>query len=177
VLSKASIPIVIIPLLTFAITVVTQWIMFLLNAAVVAGSGRSVAELWIQLSLSQSWMMLLYHLVTVHALWYAPIFAWLLLVSAWARRAPILWAALPVLAIALVEKIAFNSSHFGAMLVNRMGGGAEALTTPGGTPMDPLTTHLTPEHFLASAGLWIGLLVAAAFLAGAVRLRRSQGAI
>jgi ABC-2 type transport system permease protein len=177
VLSKASIPIVIIPLLTFAITVVTQWIMFLLNAAVVAGSGRSVAELWIQLSLSRSWMMLLYHLVMVHALWYAPIFGWLLLVSAWARRAPILWAALPVLAIALVEKIAFNSSHFGAMLVNRMGGGAEAMTAPGGTPMDPMTTHLTPEHFLASTGLWIGLLVAAAFLAAAVRLRRSQGAI
>ena len=177
VLSKASIPIVIIPLLTFAITVVTQWIMFLLNAAALMRGGLSVAELWSQLSLSQSWMMLLYHLVTVHALWYAPIFCWLLLISAWARRAPILWAVLPVLAIALVEKIAFNTSYFGTMLVNRMGGGTEAMTAPGGTPMDPMMTHLTPENFLSSAGLWIGLLIAAAFLAGAVRLRRSQGPI
>ncbi len=178
VLSKASIPLVVLPLLTFAITVVTQWIMVLMESAVFVAKGQNVTTgLWNQLSLSQMWMGLLYHLVTVHALWYAPIFCWLLLVSAWARRAPILWAALPVMAIALVEKIAFNTSYFGAMLVNRMGGGEEAMTAPGATPMDPTMTHLTPEHFLTSAGLWIGLLVAAGFLAGAVRLRRSQGPI
>jgi ABC-2 type transport system permease protein len=178
VLSKASIPIVVLPLLTFAITVVTQWIMLLMESAVFLAKGQNVvATLWSQLSLTQMWMGLLYHLVTVHSLWYAPIFCWLLLVSAWARRAPILWAALPVLAIALVERIAFDTSHFATMLMNRMGGGAEAMTAPGGTPMDPTMTHLTPEHFLSSAGLWIGLLVAAAFLAGAVRLRRSQGPI
>jgi len=157
--------------------VVTQWIMVLMSSVALLGSGLSVATLWNQLSLPQMWFGLLYHLVTVHALWYAPIFCWLLLVSAWARRAPILWAVLPVLAIALVERIAFNSSHFGAMLVNRLGGGAEAAVAPGSVPMDPMTTHLTPERFLADAGLWIGLLVAAAFLAGAVRLRRSQGPI
>ena len=112
VLSKASIPLVVLPLLTFAITVVTQWIMLLMSSAALLGNGLSVTTLWSQLSLSQMWMMLLYHLVTVHALWYAPIFCWLLLVSAWARRAPILWAALPVIAIALVEKIAFNTSYF-----------------------------------------------------------------
>ena len=94
VLSKASIPLVVLPLLTFAITVVTQWIMLLMSSAVLLGSGLSVATLWTQLSLSQMWLMLLYHLVTVHALWYAPIYGWLLLVSAWARRAPFLWAAL-----------------------------------------------------------------------------------
>lgn len=174
VLSKAAIPLGVLPLLTFAITVVTQLIMLLMSSAVLLGSGLSVATLWVQLS--QSWLGLLYHLVTVHSLWYAPIFGWLLLVSAWARRAPILWAALPLLAIALVEKIAFNTTHFAIMLGNRMGGGAEAVTMPGGSPMDPMT-HLTPAHFLTSAGLWIGLAMTAAFLAGAVRLRRSQGPI
>ena len=121
VLSKASIPLVVLPLLTFAITVVTQLIMLLLSSAVLLGSGLSVATLWTQLSLPQMWLVLLYHLVTVHALWYAPIYGWLLLVSAWARRAPFLWAALPLLAIALVEKIAFNTSHFATMLGNRIG--------------------------------------------------------
>jgi len=176
VLSKASIPLVVLPLLTFAITVVVQWIMVLMSSAVLLGSGLSVATLWTPLSLSQSWLGLLYHLVTVHSLWYAPIFGWLLLVSAWARRAPILWAVLPILAISLVEKIAFNTTHFAAMVANRIAGGAEAVTVPGGSPMDPMT-HLTPGHFLASPGLWIGLAMAAAFLAGAVRLRRSQGPI
>ena len=36
---------------------------------------------------------------------------------------------------------------------------------------DPMT-HLTPGNFLSSPGLWIGLAIAAAFLAAAVRLRR-----
>ncbi len=176
VLSKAAIPLVVLPLLTFAITVLTQLIMALMSIAVLLGSGLSVATFWAQLSLPQTWLGLLYHLVTVHSLWYAPIFGWLLLVSAWARRAPVLWAAVPLLAIALVEKIAFNTTHFATMLGNRMGGGAEAVTMPGGSPMDPMT-HLTPGHFLASADLWIGLAITAAFLAGAVRLRRSQGPI
>jgi ABC-2 type transport system permease protein len=176
VLSKAAIPLVVLPLLTFAITVITQLIMALMSSAVLLGSGLSVAAFWAQLSVPQTWLGLLYHLVAIHSLWYAPIFGWLLLVSAWARRAPVLWAAVPLLAIALVEKIAFNTTHFATMLANRVGGGPEAVTMPGGSPMDP-TTHLTPGHFLTSAGLWIGLAITAAFLAGAVRLRRSQGPI
>jgi hypothetical protein len=102
--------------------------------------------------------------------------AGLLLVSAWARRATFLWASVPLLAIGIVEKIAFNTSHFAVMLERRMGGGVEAVTAPGGVPMDPMT-HLTPMHFLSSPGLWIGLALTAAFLAAAVRLRRYQGPI
>ena len=176
VLAKASIPLVVLPLLTFAITVITQLIMLLLSSAVLLGSGLSVATLWSRLSLFQMSLLLLYHLVTVHALWYAPIYCWLLLVSGWARRAVYLWAALPFLAIALVEKIAFNTSFFAAMLGHRMNGGPEAVTAANGLPMDPMT-NLTPGHFLGSLGLWIGLALAAAFLAAAVRLRRHRGPI
>ena len=78
--------------------------MLLLSTAVLRASGLNVATLWIQVSFFQMSMGLLYQLVTVHALWHAPCYGWLLLVSAWARRAPILWAALPLLAIGVVEK-------------------------------------------------------------------------
>ena len=176
VLSKASIPLVILPLLTFAITLATQWIMLLLSSAVLLASGQSVATLWTHLSFFQMSVMLLYHLLAIHSLWYAPIYAWLLLVSAWARRAAFLWAFLPLVGIGIVEKIAFNTSNFAGMLGNRISGGAEAVMMPGGSPMDPMT-HLTPGHFLISPGLWIGLAIAAAFLAAAVRLRRYQGPI
>jgi ABC-2 type transport system permease protein len=172
VLSKASIPLVVLPLVTFAITVATQFIMLLLSSAVLLGSGVSVPTLWAQVSLFQMSLMLLYHLLAIHGLWYAPIYGWLLLVSAWARRAVFLWAALPLLAIGIVEKIAFNTSHFGSMLGNRIGGGPEAVTAPGAFPMDPPMTHLTPGNFLFSPGLWIGLAITAAFLGAAVRLRR-----
>jgi hypothetical protein len=42
--------------------------------------------------------------------------------------------------------------------------------------MDPLM-HFSPAAFLMSPGLWIGLAVAAAFLAAAVRLRRYRDPI
>src|SRR5438309_11336767 len=177
VLSKASIPFVVLPLLVFAITVILQLFMWLLNMAVLLVSGTGAATFWGQLSFVQMSLLLLYHLVTVHALWPAPIYAWLLLVSGWARRAAFLWAVLPLLAIGVFEKIVFHTSHFAAMLGNRLsGGGAEAFTMPGTFPMDPMT-HLTPGHFLSSPDLWIGLAIAAAFLAAAVRLRRYQGPI
>jgi ABC-2 type transport system permease protein len=176
VIAKASIALVVLPLLTFAITVVTQWIMLLLSTAILLGSGLSVATLWTHLSLFQMWLMLLYHLLAIHALWYAPIYGWLLLVSGWARRAAFLWAALPLVAINVVEKIAFNTSHFAALLEHRMGGPEAVALTAGSMSMDSLT-QLTPAQFVVSPGLWIGLAVAAAFLAAAVRLRRYRGPI
>jgi ABC-2 type transport system permease protein len=177
VLSKAIIPIVVLPLVTFAITVVTQWIMLLVSSAVLAGHGLSLAPLWNHFLPFQMSLMLLYHLVAIHGLWYAPIYCWLLLVSGWARRAAFLWAVLPLLAIAVVEKIAFNSSHFAAMLGHRISGGREgAAFTAGAMSMDPLA-QINPGQFLMSPGLWIGLAIAAVFLAAAVRLRRYRGPI
>jgi ABC-2 type transport system permease protein len=175
VLSKASIPFVILPGLAFVVTVATNLIMLLLSTAVLKGSSMSAAALWAQLWSFQ--MQLLYHIVTVHVLWYAPIYAWLLLVSGWARRAAFLWAGLPPLAIFIIEKLAFNTSHFGALLRYRFSGPEELVfTEPGSFALHPMM-HLDLGKFLSTQGLWTGLLVAAIFLAAAVRLRRYQGPI
>jgi ABC-2 type transport system permease protein len=180
VLSKASIPLVVLPLLCFAITIALQWIMLLVSSAVLLGSGESPAMLWTHMPWFQMSLMLLYHLVGLHGLWYAPIYCWLLLVSAWARRATFLWATLPPLAIGVIEKIAFNTSYFGAMLGHRFGGGA-ADTGSKATGMTAMSMSMlgqpSPATLLTSPGLWIGLAFAAAFLAGAVRMRRYQGPI
>jgi ABC-2 type transport system permease protein len=177
VLSKASIPIVVIPLLTFAITIVTQSMMLLISSIVVLGSGLSVANLWARVAFFEMWLMLLYHLLAIHALWYAPIYSWMLLVSGWARRAAILWAVLPLLAIGVAEKIAFNTSHFHALLGNRLAGGPQDATFPMRRMSMGSFSQLALGHFLISPGLWIGLAVAAALLAAAVRLRRYRGPI
>jgi ABC-2 type transport system permease protein len=177
VLSKASIPLVVLPLLTFVVTVVTQWIMLLLSSAVLLGGGLSLGTLWTHLPLFRMSLMLLYHLLAMHGLYYAPIYGWLLLVSAWARRAPFLWAGLPLLAIGVVEKIAFNTSHFAAMLQFRFSGGPEAINYPAQSSVMQEMTLLTLGKFLISPGLWIGLAVFAACLAAAIRLRRYQGPI
>ncbi len=175
VLAKASVAIVIIPLVTFVVTFAMQVIMGLLSTVALLGSGLSAAMLWPHL-LEMS-AMLLYHLVALHGLSLAPLYAWMLLVSAWARRAPFLWAFLPFLVISIGEKIAFNSWHFAHMLGYIVGSGNEGgAYMAGSNSMAPLSL-ISPAHFLLSPGLWIGLAVTALFLAAAVRLRRDQGPI
>jgi len=172
VLAKASVPLLVLPVLAFAITVVTESIMMLFSCVVLLAGGLSVATLWAQVQPYHTLLGLLYHLVTVHMLWYAPLYAWLLLVSAWARRAPFLWVVLPPLAIGIFEKIAFHSSHFADLLLNRVAGGMDSGgSTEGSFLMQPGMHHAL-GHFLTSPGLWFGLLFAAIFLAAAVRLRR-----
>jgi hypothetical protein len=85
---------------------------------------------------------------------------------------------LPLVAIAGVEQIAFHTWHFAAMVGSRLIGAAPtvASTSPDMFPTDPMT-HIAPGSFLGSPGLWIGLVLAAIFLAAAVRLRRYQGPI
>ncbi|MFL6389804.1 MAG: ABC transporter permease [Terriglobales bacterium] len=176
VLSKLSIPLVVIPLLSFAITLVTQFIMLLLSSVVLLGSGMNISALWGQEPLFRVSLELFYHIITVHGLWYVPIYGWLLLVSAGAPRAPFLWAVLPPFVICGVEKIAFNTTHFLALLEQRfMGPPDPAMPISAGASVDPM--RLIPHHFLSQPGLWAGLAVAAVFLAIAVRLRRYRGPI
>jgi ABC-2 type transport system permease protein len=171
VLAKISIPLVFLPLFSFAVTAATEFIMLLLSSFVVLVNGLSVTNLWSQLQLHQVMFLLLYHLITAHMLWYAPFYAWLLLVSAWARRAPFLWGVLPPLGLGIFENIAFHSSNFFALISDRYSGSSDAMTSMmGDLPFHP-GMRLDPVAFLAAPGLWIGLIFAAIFLAGAVRLR------
>jgi ABC-2 type transport system permease protein len=174
VLAKASIPLVILPLVTFVVTVATQFVMLLLSIAALAGHGLPLTSIWSHLSPLHMWAMTFYHLFAIHSLWYAPIYAWFMLVSAWSRRAPFLWAVLPLVAIGFLEKVAFNTSHFVDLLLYRISGGPEgAAYTAQDMPADHLS-GIHPGQFLFSPGLWSGLIVAAAFLFAAVRLRRNR---
>jgi ABC-2 type transport system permease protein len=176
VLSKATIPFVILPLIIFVTTVVLQFIMLLMSSAVLLATGAGVTTLWARLPLFQMQLVMLYGLIVL-ALWHAPIYAWLLLVSGWARRAAFLWAVLPLVAIGVFEWIAFHTSYFGSLMHDRVGGFAAhafALRQPGSAPVDPHFIPLAliaPGKFLSTPGLWLGLAVAAIFLALAVRLR------
>jgi ABC-2 type transport system permease protein len=177
VLAKTSIPLLVLPLITWAITVATQAIMLLLGSARLLGNDAGIAALWTHVSLLPMSGILLYHLVFGHGLWWAPLWGWLLMVSAWARRAAFLWATLPLLAIGLLEKIAFNTTHFAALLQYRFTGGPEGAPVAA-NPMSMSGMMLaTPGQFLTSAGFWIGLVALALFLAAATRLRHSRGPV
>lgn len=178
VLSKVTIPLVILPLVAFAFVVVVQLIMVVMTAVVLIVHGMSPATTWTHVPFFLNWFVLLYGLFAI-ALWHAPIYGWMLLVSAWARRATFLWAVLPMIVIQIFEKITFNTGYFAAFLRHRlMGFAPEAFDFQGrDNPCISSLAQLTPGRYLSTPGLWVGLIIAAAFLAAAVRMRRYRGPI
>src|SRR5579863_5160826 len=181
VLAKAIVPLVILPVVVFAITVALQLIMLLVSAVVMLLSGAGAAAPW-HPPLFEMELVLLYSLIVL-ALWHAPLYMWLLLVSGWPRRATFLWAVLPPMALAALEFIAFHTSYLGSLLQDRLYGFAAAafdLKDKTGAFIDPHfipLTQLAPGRFFSNPSLWTGLVVAAIFFAVAVRLRRYQGAL
>jgi ABC-2 type transport system permease protein len=153
--------------------------MLLLSTAVLLPSGQA-GTTWNLLPWPRLSLILFYGLVT-SALWEAPVFGWMLLVSSWARRATFLWAVLPWLAISAIEKLAFDTTYFSRMLVSRLTGGFEQGFVVVKYPKDahvPIVDRLTqldPFKFLSSPGVWIGLVIAVVFLTAAIRFRRSRG--
>ena len=122
VLSKASIPLVVLPLFIFATTIAMQCVMLLLSTAMFGRAGLALGHSGRTYRFFHMSVTLFYHLIGVHAVCHAPIYGWLLLVSGWARRAAFMWAAFPALAIGIVEKIAFNTTYFGELAGRPVGG-------------------------------------------------------
>jgi ABC-2 type transport system permease protein len=178
VLAKASIPLVVLPLIAFAIAVTGQIIMLFVSSVVLLGNEAGAGALWARLPLLRMSVGFLYTLTAI-ALWHAPIYLWLMMVSAWAKRAVALWAVLPWFGAAAFERMTFGSTRVLSFLRYRATGWFEsALTFPDkeNIQLDPLT-HLAPGRFLAEPALWLGLVFAAAFLAVTVWLRRNREVI
>jgi ABC-2 type transport system permease protein len=179
VLAKASIPLLIMPVFDFVVIIALQTILLILGSIGAMLQGAGPGLMGADLHLPQMWAFLLYGLV-VTTLWYAPIFGWLLMVSAWSKRAPFLWAVLPPLALALVERLSLNTNVIGNLLHDRVGGFKVAFQDGGISnratfPQDVDPLQLTdPGAFLASPGLWGGLIAAAVFLAATVYFRRNR---
>ena len=171
-LSKATIPLAALPLVTFAIILAAQLVMVLWTSVLLVTHGMSPGSTWTNFNLFQQSFILLYGLVAI-ALWHAPIHGWALLVSGWARRATFLWAVVPFLAIGFFEKITFGTSHFASMLKDRLMGFAPKAFAFNANSME--CPQLTPGTYLSSPGLWFGLIFAGVFIAAAIRLRRYRG--
>jgi ABC-2 type transport system permease protein len=170
VLAKAFVPMVVLPIIALAITLAAQVVTLLASTLALMVGGADASMLWMWNPVLRGFWTLPYGLAVL-ALWNAPIYGWLILVSGWARRVAFLWAVLPPIAICIVEKIGFDTSYFGRFLTHRLSGGfSEAFAGSSGNG------SLTPEplRFLASPDLWGGLVIAAALFAAAVWLRRRR---
>jgi ABC-2 type transport system permease protein len=116
--------------------------------------------------------------LSVGVLWYAPYAAYLLLVSAWARRTPFLWAVLPPVVAQVLEHFTFDTHYVRDLLVYRTYGiwptlfGHMHLGRGRAFALGSAVDQLNLGAALSDLNLWIGLAVAAAMVFGAIRLRR-----
>lgn len=180
VLSKAFIPLILLPVVTLVAALATQAVMLALTAAALLASGASLAPLG-QMPLTAQWGDLIGG-IAVLAIWQAPMHGWLLLVSGWARKAVLLWAVLLPLAICLFEHFAFGTGYLAGFLLNRLtagivGNGLFTAANLMNMPVMERIMYLSPAHLAADPDLWFGLIPAALLLAGAVASRRYRAPI
>lgn len=173
VLSKAFVPLAVQPAVGLAIAFATQGILLALVAAILGLAGVHLGALWAKLPVLAMSVGLAYGVV-VHVLWYAPLYALFLMLSAWVRR-PIVWVLVPAVTVPFLEQIAFHTSYAGRFIRHRITGAVAEAFVPDAM-RGPITSlsQLDPVRFLASPGLWLGLFLAAGFLRATIHLRRSR---
>ncbi|HEX9878319.1 MAG TPA: hypothetical protein VGC50_16900 [Gammaproteobacteria bacterium] len=182
VLAKLTTALLLAPILALAGLLITE-----LGVTVVVGAS-SAGMLWDPSQLLAAWALAAYTVIAF-MLWHAPTWCFLLAVSAWARRATLLWACSPLLVI-LVERSLTGRSSLGRLLSAHWQGFwstalEHRLSIPlGQNPFPEMlgevdvasTTNLwswmDPVGLLTSPTLWAGLAVAVGFTAAAVALRR-----
>jgi ABC-2 type transport system permease protein len=152
VLSKFAVAMVIVPLAVFVLTLVTYVLVHIVMSIGIPGfselGGGAHASDWISAPVR------LLGLLVASLLWYSPLAAWYMLASVTAKRAPILWASLPPVAIGVAEGILFQTRHFWSFLRYR------------------LVPQAVLGLALANPDLWLGLVAAAGMLYMVIRLRR-----
>ncbi|NBC22328.1 MAG: hypothetical protein GVY21_02515 [Gammaproteobacteria bacterium] len=186
VISKLITAALIAPVITFGFLAATQIVILCLSTIAVWLGGGSAWELvWRPVPLFQVWTLTVYYLIGA-ALWFLPYIAWGLFCSAFAKKNVFLWAVLPFVVIPMIERIAFGSGYFAKIVFGRLAHlpwvsasfrGDDVRISLGDVPGRlvgevNLLALLDPGRFLATPGLWGGLLVAAGFTAGAIWFRR-----
>ena len=182
VVSKATMALVVVPLIVYALSVVVSVVTFAVLNVKLGDSQLAPLVQWH----TGSWLALqgvLLLNILIAALWYSPIAAALLVVSAAARRATMLWAVLPPLGLSLLERSVLGSNHVMAFLGYRFTGFFDAmgvgLGRDGGASAEAQARHVDDLFHKINAGplllnvdLWLGVAAAVALLVIAVRLRR-----
>jgi len=189
--SKLLAAMVLAPLIFWAVFVVTQIVMAVIASLMVLSVGENPWTLFLSVvNPIEAWLILLVSYLAA-SIWFLPIYGWLLLVSAFAPRIPLLFAVLPPVAFAILQiwidflrTFTLDSSLFGLIgewVANspailtvqvRDGRGMLALGAPLTDDFDHAVTLGNILDRLFSAQMLVGLVVAAVLLAGALWLRR-----
>ncbi|WP_245559572.1 hypothetical protein [Luteimonas mephitis] len=194
VLSKVASAVVVAPVLAVIASLATMLaFMVMLSIVVLFHGGNPWTLLWgpaSPLTIAASSLVW----IPVYALWALPTVGWLLLCSAWSRSKPFLWALMvPLFAgifvswFDLMELFKLDSSWFWSNVVGRLllgtvpamdlvyrNGMAEHA---GNQDIQGIVDSLSPASQLASLAtpqIWIGAVVGALMIYGAIQLRRRR---
>jgi ABC-2 type transport system permease protein len=169
--------------IAFAIGMVVHLVALISASMVGANFGvTGVGSLWHLPSLLNTWFT--WALVVVqYVLWALPVYAWFLLVSAAAPRAPFLFAVLVPAAVTMFEGLMSKTTVFAENVFGRLIGGP-MIESFQALSFNTDDLH-SAEQMLGMAqtalykgfvqpSLWVGLLVAAVLLYGAIEVRRRK---
>jgi ABC-2 type transport system permease protein len=183
VLNKLLVAMILIPLVYFVAADVTA----LLAAFIISIRARSSigGALWqgnLWLNMQALWI----YTIIVSAIWFLPVAGWLMVVSAWAKRAVMLWAVLPPLVLYIIERVFFGTHVVGHIIAERLKGlPAAALQGPGtgswsingsgdsaslNFPTD-VFHFINPVGFISNPQTLVGAAVGVALIVGAIYLR------
>lgn len=179
VLSKLLITLVVVPVGVYLVSLVTLMLSSIIWTVRFSGSPLDITNWNFGLLLQVQGFILLGLLASI--LWYSPIVAYLLLVSAWARRNVFLWVALPPLLLIIIENMIGGTSFVANFLGYRFGdvwqlmsaGNAFAAFEAGGPDlMRAVFDAINAAPILSNIDLWLGVVVAAVFVYAAIRIRQ-----
>lgn len=182
VLAKVCCGVIVLPALSLVAFAVTQLLVLVVATVALLAVGGGAGALWDAGSLFANWIFVFYVLVS-SALWYSAVSAYLLLVSAWAKKAVYLWSLAPLFAMQ-AELLLPGENHLGRLIIGHIGGyPAAAYTMPPGFGHGEITggfdasnlnllSLCDPVGLVMEPALWVSLALAGAFVSGAIALRR-----
>ena len=186
VLSKLLTALLVIPLITFAMIVVTHLAVLLITSVWVGARGGSgMGLVWGSAPFLDNWTATLIFLLAI-PLWLSPYIGWFLFVSAYTKRSPFLTAFLPIAVLPLLEKMLFDSAVFAEAFFVRsikmplfidlstmedLFDEAESFAELANNELT-LLGLMDLGGFVTSPGLWLGIVVCGLFTAAAIYVRR-----
>jgi ABC-2 type transport system permease protein len=190
VLSKLLVAMVVAPLIFWVVFILTQVVMAIIASLMVISVGENPWSLFLSVvNPLKAWFLLLVSYLA-SSIWFLPIYGWLLLVSSFAPRIPLLFAVLPPVVFAILQiwidflrTFTLNSNLFGIIgewVANSPailsvgvhdGRGMLTLGAPLNKDFDHAVTVANIFDRLLSLQMLAGLTIAAIFLAGALWMR------
>jgi ABC-2 type transport system permease protein len=181
VLSKLAVAIVVVPIGVILLTAAMQFLLYIIVWLRVHDTViGDVMPDWSFVAWLRSQVVAL-GVTLGGVLWYAPIAAYLLLLSAWAKNKVFLWAVLPPIALPVLEKVFLGTSHIGQFIARRFAGYIEEMRLdpnafePNNERLPAVSDVYDAFHLsnvFQTPEMWLGVAAAGALIFVAIRIRR-----